>query len=437
VAWQLLLLIIFGSLVVLMLAGMPVAFAFMTVNFVGVLLLWGGFSGLEQLTFSINESIGTFILIPIPLFILMGEVMFHSGIVPHMLDALDKLLGRLPGRLSLLAVAGSTIFATLTGVSMGSVALLGSTLLPEMERLGYKKPMSIGPIAGSGCLAIMIPPTILGILLGGLGQIDIGAILVGIIVPGLMMAAFYAAYIIIRCWLQPSIAPPYEVPPMSLAERILPTIKYVLPIAFIIFLVIGVIFMGVATPSEAAATGALGCFILAAIYRRLDWQVVKKSFWGCLQLSVMLLMIIVGARAFGQILTFSGATRGLVAFATSFPVAPIFILIIMQFIVLMLGCLMELASIIMITIPVFMPIVHTLGINEVWFAIVMMLSVTMGTISPPFGLDLFAMKGVAPPGTTMGDIYRATLPFLLCDLVVLALVIIFPTLALWLPSMMG
>ncbi|GAG99364.1 unnamed protein product, partial [marine sediment metagenome] len=263
----------------LMMLGLPVAFGFLVVAFIGIFIL-SGEPGLEKLTSSFVRSVASFSLLPLPLFVLMGEVMFHSGIAPKMMYALDSWLGRLPGRLALLAVGSGTLLATLTGNNMASVAIMGSVLIPDMEKRGYKKPMTLGPILGSGGLAILIPPSGLAVLVGAIGEVSIGKILIGIIIPGLLLALLYAAYIIVRCWLQPSMALPYEVSHVSLRDKMVDTVKYILPLGFIIFMVVGVIFLGVATPTEAAASGAFGTFILAAIYKRLNWQTVKKALTG-------------------------------------------------------------------------------------------------------------------------------------------------------------
>jgi tripartite ATP-independent transporter DctM subunit len=314
--------------------------------------------------------------------------------------------------------------------------MLGSVLVPEMEKRGYKKAMSIGPILGSGGLAHMIPPSALAVLLGAIGIISIGKILVAIIIPGLLLATLFAAYILIRCKLQPSLAPSYAVSPPPLSEKLIAFVRYVLPLGFIVFLVVGVIFIGIATPSEAAATGAIGTFILAAFYRKLNWEVVKKSVASTARITIMIFMIIAGAAAFSQNLAYTGASRGLIEVAIGLPLAPIIIIIAMQVIVLMLGAFMECASILMITLPLFVPVVHTLGFDPVWFAVLMLVNLEMAIISPPVGLALFTMKGVAPPDTTMGDIYKAALPFLLLDAIAMALIIAFPVVALWLPGIM-
>ena len=434
--WYLALLVIMGSLLVFMVAGIPVAFCFVLVNLMGAFLFWGGLVGIEQLMISLYSSLATFILLPLPMFILMGEVMFYSGVAPLLIDSLDKLLGRLPGRLSFLAVGAGTLFSTLTGTSMASVAMLGSVLVPEMEKRGYKKAMSLGPILGSGSLAHMIPPSALGVLLGAIALISIGRILIAIIIPGLLVATLFAIYIFIRCKLQPHLAPAYEVPPTSLSDKFMSFVRYVLPVGLIIFLVIGVIFMGIATPSEAAATGAIGSFILAAICGKLNWGVVKKSVASTASITVMILMIIAGASAFSQNLAFTGASRGLIELAVGFTVTPILIIVAMQVVVIILGAFMECASILMITLPLFIPIVLTLGYDPVWFAVLMLINLEMAVISPPVGLCLFTMKGVAPPDTTMGDIYKAALPFLGLDLIAMVVILIFPQIALWLPGIM-
>lgn len=434
--WWLILVIIFGSLIILMASGMPIAFCFMAINVIGVFIIMGGEAGLRQLSLSIFSSVTSFAFLPIPLFILMGEVLFHSGAAPLVINTLDKWVGRLPGRLALLAVAAGTLFATLTGSSIGSTAMLGSTLVPEMGKRGYKTPMSIGPIVGSGGLAIMIPPSAIAVFLAAVSEISIGRVLMAIIVPGLLMAVLYASYIIIRCYLQPSIAAPYEVAPSSLSERLILTARYVLPVVFIIFLVIGLIFLGIASPTESAAAGALGTFILSAFYKQLKWDVVKRSMNGTMMITTMIFMIMVAARAYGEVLAFSGASRGLVAFATGLPVSAILVVIAFQLVLLLLGMFITASAIIMITAPLLFPIVQALGFDAVWFAAIFLVNLEMGASSPPFGVINFVMKGAAPPDTTMGDIYRAGLPFICCDAIAMGLVIAFPSLALWLPGKM-
>lgn len=434
--WELVLLLIFSALIILMVTGMPIAFCFMLINIVGMYVFFGGMLGLEQLVTSIYSSLNTFVLLPIPLFILMGEIMFHSGIAPVLIETIDKWLGRIPGRLSLLSVAVGTVLSTLTGTSLASVAMLGSVLVPEMEKHGYHKSMSLGPILGSGGLAMMIPPSALAVLCGAIAELSIGKLLIAIIFPGLLMAFIYALYIIVRCIVQPSIAPTYTVKKVSFRDKLVSTLKYVLPQGIVVFLVVGVIFLGIATPSEAAATGCVGTIALAVIYRRLGWAVLKKSLAGTLSVTGMLFLIMGGATAFSQILSFSGATTGITELATGINVAPMFIIILMQIIILFLGGFLDVVSIMMITLPIFIPVIETLGFDPIWFAVIFLINIEMAGISPPFGLSLFVMKGVAPGETTMGDIYRAALPFIGLSIIAMAMVMAFPRIALWLPGLM-
>jgi len=434
--WWTTLILIFLCLMFLFVIGVPVAFSFLFINIIGVYIFWGGEAGLTQLIRSIYRSVATFALLPVPLFILMGEIMFRSGIAPKMMDTLDKWLGRIPGRLSMLAIGGGTLFSTLSGSAMAGCAMLGSVLVPEMEKRGYKKQMSIGPILGSGGLAIMIPPSALGVLLASLSRISVGGMLVAIIMPGIIMAFLYAAYIIIRCFLQPGLAPSYEVEKTPFSEKIILTFKYVLPLGTIVFLVIGLMFLGVATPTESAALGALGCFLLVFIYKGWDWQAMSSSISHTLKITVMMFMIMTGAMAFSQILAFSGASSGLVSLAGGLNMHPIFILIFMQIILLFMGVFMEPLTIMMVTLPIYMPIIKTLGFDPIWFGTIMLINMEMATTTPPFGLVLFVMKSVATSDTTMGDIYKAGLPFLACDAVAMGLVMAFPGLALYLPGLM-
>ncbi len=411
------------------------AFSFMLVNIVGVAFYWGGETGLFLLIRSIFDSVTVFTLIPVPLFVLLGDLMFHSGMGARLLDVLDKWLGRLPGRIALLAVGAGTMVSTLSGSSMASTAMLGAVLVPEMERRGYKKSMSIGPILGSGGLAMIIPPTSLGVLLASLAYISVAELLIAGIIPGLVIAALYAGYIIIRCWLQPSIAPPYQVTPTPLSEKLLSTVKYVLPLGSIIFLVLGLIMLGVASPSESAAMGVVGSFILAALYRSLNWEVFRKSVNSAIQTTIMVFMILSGSMAFSRILAFSGASTGLIELAVGLPFPPIMLIITMQVSLLILGMFMDGVSMMMITIPIYMPIISALGLNPVWFGILMLINIEAGSKTPPFGLLLFVMKGVSPPDTTMGDIIRAALPFLLCEFFAMGLIVAFPVITLWLPGL--
>lgn len=434
--WWLILFIILFSLFFLMFIRVPVAFAFLIINIGATFTFWNGEEGLKLLVNSIESSLTTFTLVPIPLFILMGEIMFHSGVAPRMLHTLDKWLGNIPGRLSLLAVGGGTLLSTLTASTMATTAMLGSTLVPEMESKKYHRSMAIGPILASGGLAVMIPPSALGVLLASLGKISVGEFLIAIIIPGLLMSLLFFLYIVIKVRLHPGLTPKYTVESVTFGEKLRDTVKYIFPLSFIILLVIGSIFLGIASPTEAAAMGAFGSFILAFAYRQMNFDVLIKSLTGTLKLTAMILMIVAGSVAFSQILSFTGIASNLVALVSSFELPAVAIVIIMLLIVVFLGMFMESLSIMMVSVPIYFPLAEVLDINLIWFAVLLLVAIEIGQISPPFGLGLFVMQGVAPAGTTMLDIYRASIPYIILLFLLLALIILVPSLATWLPAIM-
>ena len=424
-----------GGLVLLLVVGFPIAFAFLLMDIVGVLVFMGS-RGVLQLPLQIFSSLSTFTLSPIPMFILMGELMFHSGVAYRTIDVLDKWLGRLPGRLSLLAAAGGTLFSALSGSTLANTAMLGTVLLPDMQKRGYKPAMSVGPIVGVGGLAMLVPPSSLAVVLAALGHISVSKILIGGVVPGLLLGALFAVYIIIRCWVNPDLAPRYSVASTSIQERILMFLRYVMPLGIVIFAVLGLMMLGIATPTEAAASGVLGTVLVIALFRKLTFEAVKKSIVGTLEITIMIFMIIAASNAFSAILAFSGATTGLLGVVGELNLPPLMILIGMQLMVFLLGMFMETISIMMICLPIFMPIVKLLGFDPVWFGVIMLINFEMGLITPPFGMLLFVMKGVAPKEITIEDICWAALPFIVCDAFVMVLIIAIPSIALWLPSML-
>ncbi len=426
---------IFG-LIFFLLLGFPIAFSFLAIDLLGIIIFMGT-GGLKQVTLQIFSSLSTFTLAPIPMFILMGEIMFQSKLANDTIDVIDKWLGRLPGRLSLLAAAGGTIFSALSGSSIANTAMLGTALLPEMKNRGYKTSMAVGPIIGVGGLAMLIPPSSLVVVLASIAHISVGKLLLAGAIPGLLMGALYTTYIIVRCWLDPSLAPRYDVSKVSLASKIIGTIKYALPLAFIIFMVLGLMLLGLATPTEAAASGAVATLAVTFAYGRLNWKMMKASLTGTLEITIMVFMIIAASKTFSSILAFTGATQGLLEVIQGLKVHPLLILMGMQVSIFILGMFMETISIMMISLPIFMPIVHMLGFDPVWFGIIMLINFEMGMTTPPFGMMLFVMKGVASEDISIKDICYAALPFIGCDMVAMVMIILWPSLALWLPGLVG
>jgi tripartite ATP-independent transporter DctM subunit len=434
--WYWAIALLFGLIVALMLLGMPIAVAFLAANIAGAMLFMGGTLGIVQVLNNGFGAMTSFALVPIPMFLLMGELFYYTGLAEKMFNAIDRLMGNVPGRLAYVTVAGGTGFAALSGSSMGSTALLGSLMVPDMMKRGYSKYLSMGPIMGTGGLAVIIPPSALAVLLATLGRSDVGALLLAGVIPGLILAMLYTTLIFGWTIVAPGAAPRYAVEPVSLAAKAKLVLLDIVPMLCVIVLVIGMMVTGVATPTEAAAVGCLGVMVLAACYLRLTWKAFKQSVDAGLRITVMAFLIIFGSATFSQLLAFSGASSGLVGWATKFDVTALGMLLVMIAIIFFLGCFMDQLSMMLLTAPIFFPLAQTLGFDLTWFGLIMLLALEVGYTTPPFGLLLFVMKGVAPPGTSMRDIYLAAAPFVGCVLLLIVLIIAFPPLATWLPGLM-
>jgi tripartite ATP-independent transporter DctM subunit len=334
-------------------------------------------------------------------------------------------------------VAGGTIFATLSGSTMANTAMMGALMVPEMTNRGYKRKMSMGPILGTGGLAMIIPPSALAVLLASLAEIDIGKLLIAGVLPGLVLAVLYSILIYVQVKLDPDAAPEYEVDSTTILEMLWAVVVNVLPFGFVVFSVIGVIILGVATPTEAAGFGALGVIVMAIVYRVLTWRILVKSFAGSVRVTAMVLLIILASSTFSQLLAFTGASSGMIEWATEVELAPLIMLLIMFGVLLVLGMFMDQVSMMLLTVPIFFPLAQTLSFDLIWFALIMLLALEISLTTPPFGLLLFVMMGVAPKGTTLWQVAVAAAPYIGCAFIVLVLLIIFPDLALYLPSLMG
>jgi tripartite ATP-independent transporter DctM subunit len=435
--WWVIISLLFGGMILMLLTNLPIAFAFLVVNVVAAYFFLGGVPGLIAVVTGVFTSITTFTLLPVPFFILMGELIFHSGLGLSAVNVLDKWLGRIRGRLSVLAIIMGVIIGALSGSTIATCALLGTILLPDMLKRGYSRSMSLGPLMGVGTVDALIPPNALTVVLASLANIDVGQLLIAGIVPGIIMSGLYLVYVIGWCHIFPNEAPMYDIPHVPLKEKVVATVQYLLPLGLIIFMVIGFIFLGVATPTEAAATGTLGSFILAVAYRRLNWDIIKKSVMGTVKVTVMIFMIVIVSTTYGEILAFTGAAAGMTSFISNLNTPPIVILIGMLIVILILGCFMETVAIMMITIPIYMPVINTFHYNPIWFGVLMLIALETGLITPPFGVTLFVMKGVAPPEITMADIWKAVTPYVIVDILCIVLVLTMPSLATIVPSLMG
>ncbi len=414
--------LVIGLLILFMVLSVPVAFAFFAVSVVGMLIFIGGDSGLSQIPANITSSVTLFVFVPIPLFVLMGQLFFHARLATRVFDAFDALFGRLPGRLSYLTVAGGTVFATLSGTSMGSTAMLSALMVPEMTERGYKKHMSMGPILGTGGLAMIIPPSSLAVLLGSIAKIDIGKLLVAGVLPGIVLAVLYALLIYGQVRIDPDAAPQYAVERQPWSRRLYLILTHLLPMSLVVFMVIGLIILGV--------------LILAAAFRTLAWAAIRHSLIGTLKVTTMVFLIVMASSTFSQILAISGASRGFVSLVSSFDMPPMAVAIAMFLLLLVLGMLMDQVSMMLITVPIFFPLAISLGFDLIWFGIVVLLALEISGVTPPFGLGLFVMLGVAPKGTTLGEVARAAAPFVGCDMLLFGLLLAVPGIALVLPGLM-
>jgi tripartite ATP-independent transporter DctM subunit len=433
--WQLVLAAIIITLLILMFSGMPVALAFIIINFVGFYFWVGGVTAWTILTSSAIDVLTTFTLLPVAFFILMGEVLYFSGAIELTINMVDRLIGGVRARLSLLAVGTGTLLGMLTGSSLGSCAALGSTLLPEMEKRGYHNVLTIGPIMGAGGLAMLIPPSAMAVVLASIAQISVGRTLMAGFLPGLLLASMYATYIIFRARLNPNLAPLYKAEKVAISDK-LKGLLNLLPMSIIIFLVLGTIFLGIATPTEASAMGALGTFVVTAVYRKLSWRVIKASVMATAKITGMIFLIVMGSKAFGQLLAGSGVSSALLQSVTTLTINKWLMLVSMQLILIIMGMVMDGIAMMMIAIPIFMPIVRTLGFDPIWFAILFLINIEVANLSPPFGMTIFVMKGICPPNITLGDVYRSGIPFMIMQVIAIGLVMLLPQIALWLPNLM-
>ena len=430
--------LIFALVLLLMLTGVPVAFAFLGANLVGAMVVMGAkgnmLGGLMQLVDNSTNLITSFILVAIPMFILMGALLFHTGLANRVFDALDLLFGRIPGRLSYLTLAGGTAFAALSGSSVANAAMLGSILAPEMQRRGYAQRLILGPIMGVGGLAIIIPPSALAVLLGSLAKVDIGALLIAGIGPGIALAALYTFTVWLQIKRDPSAAPVYDIALPPWPVRLKALVVNVLPMGLVVFCVVGLIILGLATPSESAALGAASVVLLAAMFRCLTWSSLIKALNSAIAVTGMLFVIIFASAAFSQLLAFSGASSVVVQAAVGWEASALMKFAVVVALLIGLGMFFDQISILLITVPFIFPVMKALGFDAVWFGVVTMITMELSLITPPFGLLLFLMLGVAQAspstaGTTMTDVVKAAVPYIWCNMIVIGLLVLWPGLA--------
>jgi tripartite ATP-independent transporter DctM subunit len=305
-----------------------------------------------------------------------------------------------------------------------------------MRRRGYSSRMSMGPVMGSGSLAMIIPPSALGVLLAAIASIDVGQLLIAGLIPGFLLACLFAAMIWLQLWFNPAGAPAYDVEPAPWALRLRVAALNILPMGVVVFMVVGSIILGWATPTESAALGVLGVMVLAAMYRALTLKSILVAVDSTVRVAGMVFFILMNSTVFSQLLAFSGASSGLLGWVGGFDIHPLWILFAMFWVMILLGMFMDGVSMMLIAVPIFFPMAQHLGFDQIWYGLFMLLTIDMGGLTPPFGLLLYVMLGIAPKGTTLFQVAGAALPFLLCDVILIVLLVIFPSIALFLPNLM-
>ncbi len=376
------------------------------------------------------------VLVTVPMFIFMGNLVRYSGIADAAYDMAYKLIGGLGGGLAMGTIVICTFFAAITGITPPATITMGLIAIPSMLKHKYHKTMAIGSVGAGGALGALIPPSVPFIFYGVIAKESIGALFMGGVMPGLLLATLYMTYIGIRCKLQPHMGPP--IPPeekVSWGERI-KSVTAIWPFLALILAVLGTIWGGVATPTEAAAFGAGGALLINAMYRRLTWQVLKDSLATTVKLTAMGVWILIGANLFVNIFSALGCQDLVTSTVLAMPGGRWGILIMMMVVILILGCVMDDWAIIMLITPLYVPIITALGFSKLWFGIIFIVNIQIAYLSPPFGFVLFWLKGIVPPDVTMGDIYRSIFPFTILQLIGLTLVIVFPQIGMWLPGTM-
>ncbi len=433
--WYVVLIVGLTLLLGLFLSGAPIFIAFMIINVVGTLVYFGP-AGFGMFANSLYDTTTFPTLIAVPLFILMGEFLFRSGAMDVLYNSLDKLVGRSRLRLYYLSIALSTMFGALSGAAMGVVAMLGRSLFPGLIARGYDRGISTGTILAGASLAPIIPPSILVIIIGSLAQVSIARLLIAGIVPGLILAALFLAYIVIRVKIDPSRAPAVadDIGEVTWGDRGIAVLKMI-PFTIIILGVLGTIMAGIATPEESAGTGVLGTLIVARIYGRLNFGLIKEACDSTARITAMILAIMMSSKMFGQLLAFSGSTTALVGFISDIEVNRWFLLFILMAVPFLLCLFIDQVALMLVVIPIYMPLLQPLGFDPIWFWLLFLINITLGGITPPFGYTMFAFKGVQPT-VPMTDIYNASWPFVFIFLIGMLIFAAFPGVVTWLPNLL-
>jgi tripartite ATP-independent transporter DctM subunit len=432
---ELITILMFGSMLVLLMLGVPLGFS---TGLVAVTFAVGlfGVDSLQLIASRVFSFMNEYVLVSVPMFIMMASLMERSGVATDLFDAMRVWAGKLPGGLAIQTMVAATIMGAMTGIIGGEIVLLGLIALPQMLRLGYDRKLAIGTICAGGSLGTMIPPSIVLVIYGLTVNVPIGDLFTANLVPGLILSGTYMLYIFIRCQVHPALGPPAPEAERNVPfSRKLNLMKGLLLPVLVILSVLGTIYLGIASVTEAAAMGVVGTMIAALLRKELSWNMLRECAKQTMATCGMLLWLSFGATAMIGVYNLAGGPGFVQSTITGLNVQPIVIVLIMMGILLSLGCIMDWVGICLLTMPIFVPIIKSLGYDPVWFGVLFCLNMQVSYLSPPFGPAAFYLKGVAPKDMTLDEIFGAIWPFIILQVVVLVTVVWFPQLAMWLPSL--
>ena len=434
IPWQILGVLIILALLIVLATGLPIAFSLALLSFAFLFFTIGVKSTVVQAAIVSFNMMNEMVLVAVPLFIFMAEIIMFSGVSRDLFDFANKWLGRFPGGLAQASNGAAGVFAAVCGASVATAATVGLIAIPEMMEKGYDKRLAVGAVAAGGSIGILIPPSIPMILYCFVTEQSVGQMFMAGFIPGVISVFVYFSGIAIRCIRNPKLAP--KGPPVSWGTRIA-SLRKVWSTLVLILAVMGSIYLGVATPTEAAAVGAFGAILLAIIYSRLNWQNMKSAMLRAIQTNCFIMLIVISASLFGYLLSYLRIPQQLTEALLTLGVNRWLIMFMIMVILLIMGMFLEIASIIFLTMPIIYPVVAGLGFDPIWFGIVLVINMEMAVITPPVGLNLYVIRGIAEPyGVTLGDVIRGILPFLPLDLIRMGIMLAFPPLSLWLPSKM-
>ena len=425
--------LMFGSLLVLLMAGLPLAFVTGGLACVFLFLL-NDPEMLNMVPSRIFPLMTDYQLSAIPLFIFMAAMLERAGLIRELFAVIYKLLGSVRGGLASATIVASTLLAAMVGIIGAAVVTMGIIALPAMLERRYDSKIAMGSVMAGGTLGILIPPSILAIIYAVVAEQSVGELFVGSVFPGLMLSGMYIGYVSLRCWLDPALGP--ALPPeerLGGIEKLRLTGTMAAPL-LLIAIVLGVIFTGIATPVEAAGIGTFGSFVVAALHRRLSWATVQAAAITTLKATSMVMWIMFGATMFVGLYVLQGGQQFVADALLGTGLGPWGILILMQIILIVLGMFLDWVGIVLLCVPIFVPIIKGLGFDPLWFGVLYLVNMQMSFLSPPFGYALFYLRGVAPPKIPMGDIFKASLPFLGIQVIALALCMYYPSIITWLPQ---